>query len=60
MARKPSAARSAYRDLGNMCCDLTAETVERDLVFVGLTGMYDARPEGKDRVAKCQAPAFVL
>ena len=36
--------------------ELTAEEVERDLVFVGLTGMYDPpRPEAKDAVAKCHA-----
>ena len=35
---------------------LTAETVERDLIFVGLTGLYDPpRPEAKDAVAKCHA-----
>ena len=48
---------SAYRDLGNtLPADLTADAVERDLVFVGLTGMYDPpRPEAKDAVAKCRA-----
>jgi Ca2+-transporting ATPase len=36
--------------------DLTAEEVERDLVFAGLAGMYDPpRPEAKDAVAKCRA-----
>ena len=48
---------SAYRDLDNaLPADLTADAVERDLVFVGLTGMYDPpRPEAKDAVAKCRA-----
>ena len=48
---------SAYGDLGNPSpADLTADAVERDLVFVGLTGMYDPpRPEGKVAVAKCRA-----
>ena len=36
--------------------DITAEAVERDLVFVGLAGMYDPpRPEAKEAVAKCRA-----
>jgi Ca2+-transporting ATPase len=48
---------SAYRDMDNASpADLTADAVEHDLVFVGLTGMYDPpRPEGKDAVAKCHA-----
>jgi P-type Ca2+ transporter type 2C len=48
---------SAYRDLDNASpADLTAEAVERDLVFVGLTGMYDPpRQRPKDAVAKCRA-----
>ena len=48
---------SAYRDLDNASpADLTADAVERDLVFVGLTGMYDPpRSEAKDAVAKCRA-----
>ncbi len=48
---------SAYRDLDNASpADLTADTVEYDLVFVGLSGMYDPpRQEAKDAVARCRA-----
>ncbi|MBI3849951.1 MAG: cation-translocating P-type ATPase [Verrucomicrobia bacterium] len=47
---------SAYRDLDNTVpAGLTAEAVERDLVFVGLAGMYDPpRPEAKAAVARCR------
>jgi len=35
--------------------DLSAEEIERDLVFVGLSGMYDPpRAEAKEAVAKCR------
>ena len=48
---------SAYRDLKEgTIAELSADGVERDLVFVGLTGMYDPpRPEAKDAIAKCHA-----
>jgi Ca2+-transporting ATPase len=48
---------SAWRDLDNASpADLTAEKVEHDLVFVGLSGMYDPpRQEAKEAVAKCHA-----
>ncbi|MFM9884457.1 MAG: cation-translocating P-type ATPase, partial [Burkholderiales bacterium] len=48
---------SAYRDLDHAVpAGLTGDAVERDLVFVGLTGMYDPpRAEAKAAVAKCRA-----
>ena len=48
---------SAYRDLDAAAPnELTEENVERELIFVGLTGMYDPpRAEAKDAVAKCGA-----
>jgi Ca2+-transporting ATPase len=48
---------SARRDLADAApAELAAEAVERDLTFVGLSGMYDPpRPEAKDAVAKCRA-----
>jgi Ca2+-transporting ATPase len=48
---------SAYRDLEDASpTDLTAEVVEKDLVFVGLTGMYDPpRQQAKDAVEKCRS-----
>ena len=49
---------SAYRDLNDAApaAGFTADGVERDLVFVGLTGMYDPpRPEAKTAIATCHA-----
>ena len=48
---------SSYRDLADTSPnELTAEAVEHDLVFVGLTGMYDPpRLEAKAAVAECRA-----
>ena len=46
---------SAFRDL-DASANLAAETVETDLVFVGLSGMYDPpRMEAKTAVARCRA-----
>ncbi len=48
---------SAWRDLENASLDdLTPDFVERDLVFIGLSGMYDPpRQEAKDAVARCRS-----
>ena len=47
---------SAYRDLDKTApAELNAHEVERDLIFVGLAGMYDPpRPEAKSAVSKCR------
>lgn len=48
---------SAYRDFGASPPDNpTAESMERELVFVGLAGMYDPpRAEAREAVARCRS-----
>jgi P-type Ca2+ transporter type 2C len=48
---------AAFRDIENLPeGPAVADSIERDLVFVGLTGIYDPpRAEAKEAVAKCQA-----
>jgi Ca2+-transporting ATPase len=62
LARTDTMAAQALRVLGSAFRDLetteeiTAEEVERELVFVGLSGMYDPpRQEAKVAVAECHA-----
>ena len=48
----------AYRDLTNAegVMNSTAETIEKNLIFVGLTAMHDpARPEVKEAVESCNS-----
>jgi Ca2+-transporting ATPase len=45
----------AYKDIDAVPAKVNAETVEKDLVFVGLLGMIDpARPEVAEAVKKCR------
>lgn len=48
---------SAFRDLEHASPEsLTVDSVEQNLVFVGLTGMYDPpRQEAKEAVARCSS-----
>ncbi|MHB1049699.1 MAG: cation-translocating P-type ATPase [Bacteroidota bacterium] len=47
---------SAHRDIGPASADIhSADEVERDLTFVGLSGMYDPpRQESKEAIAQCR------
>lgn len=45
----------AYRDIDALPADVSAETIEQELVFVGLLGLIDpARPEVVEAVKKCR------
>jgi Ca2+-transporting ATPase len=64
LAQTSSMAANALRVLGSAYrilktpspTDLSPETVEREMVFVGLAGMYDPpRPEARVAVARCRA-----
>mgnify|MGYP000932861382 CR=1 FL=1 len=45
----------AYRDIDAIPAEVTAATIEKELIFVGLLGMIDpARPEVMEAVKKCR------
>jgi len=47
---------SATRVLPTAATDWTAESTEQEMVFIGLTGLYDPpRPEAKEAISKCRA-----
>ena len=61
-AQNPAMAQQALRVIGSAFRDLahappeslTVDGVEQDLVFIGLTGMYDPpRQEAREAVARC-------
>ena len=47
---------AAYREIDNLPKDVTSETLERDLVFIGMVGIIDPpREEVRIAVQKCRA-----
>ena len=46
----------AYRKHSDMPSEITSDTIEKDMVFVGLTGMIDpSRPEAKAAIKECKS-----
>ena len=46
---------AAYREYNELPADSSPETLERDLIFIGMTGMIDpVRPEVKDAIGLCR------
>ena len=46
----------AYRKHSDMPSEITSESIEKDMVFVGLTGMIDpSRPEAKAAIKECRS-----
>ena len=46
----------AYRKHSDMPSEITSENIEKDMVFVGLTGMIDpSRPEVKKAIKECRS-----
>lgn len=50
----------AFRIHDTMPAELTSESIENEMIFVGLTGMIDpARPEAKTAIAECKSAGIV-
>ena len=46
----------AYRKHSDMPSEITSTAIEKDMVFVGLTGMIDpSRPEAKEAIKECKS-----
>ena len=46
----------AYRKHSDMPSEITSDAIEKDMVFVGLTGMIDpSRPEAKEAIKECKS-----
>ena len=46
----------AYRKHSDMPSEITSAAIEKDMVFVGLTGMIDpSRPEAKEAIKECKS-----
>lgn len=50
----------AYNNYDNMPEEISSESIEKDMIFVGLTGMIDpARPEVKEAIKHCKSAGIV-
>lgn len=50
----------AYRNYDALPSEITSDAIEKDMVFVGLTGMIDpARPEVKAAIKECRSAGIV-
>ncbi|MDO5715306.1 MAG: cation-translocating P-type ATPase [Tissierellia bacterium] len=50
----------AYRSLDQLPEERTSQTIEKDMIFVGLTGMIDpARPEAKVAIEECKSAGII-
>lgn len=50
----------AYRTYDTMPTEISSDTIETEMIFVGLSGMIDpARPEVRDAIAQCRTAGIV-